>query len=74
MGILERRETYRRDEDKPKPMYMSGTIICSWLGMAASVVGTLNYQEDMLLYTSVMTLLTSFGAFLFRLFERSRIE
>jgi hypothetical protein len=72
----DRRESARREDDKIKPMYMSGTIVCAWIGMAASVTA-LTFMAggcETRDYLFVVTLFSSFGGFVFRLFERRRIQ
>ena len=63
--MIDRRKNGRRMEDQPKPLLASRTVLCSWVGILASIAGVMHpgWCEKALL----LTLLSAFGAFLFRL-------
>jgi len=70
----------RRDYDKPKGVLQSRTVICAFVGMAASIAGFFGYavscEEQMQIgdnLSAIVTLLAAFGAFIFRLLATRRI-
>ncbi len=60
----------RRDYDKPKPIIKSRTIVCAFVGMVASITGLVQIGDNL---SAMVTLITSFGAFVFRLIATRRI-
>lgn len=81
--MVDRREHYtRREGDRTKPIFMSRTVLSAFVGMAASAVGlfgydTLSCEEQKQLVGILLpfiTLISSFGCFLFRLLVTQRIE
>ena len=37
--MIDRRHNDRREEDQSKPLISSRTVLCSWVGMLASIAG-----------------------------------
>ncbi|CAN5814128.1 hypothetical protein BH20PSE1_BH20PSE1_01050 [soil metagenome] len=68
------------DENRPKHALMSRTILCSIAGMVASMAGIFGYSitcEEQAPFgqniMAIITFVTSFGAFIFRLLATRRI-
>ena len=63
--MIDRRKNGRRMEDQPKRLLASRTVLCSWIGILASMAGVMlpGWCEMALL----LTMLSAFGTFLFRL-------
>lgn len=61
----DRRKGKRRADDNPKPMYASRTVMCAWVGIVVSVVGVMD--PGACDNAVLITMMSSFGAFLFRL-------
>lgn len=79
-GPTDRRKNSRRQQDHPIPMWASRTVLSAWIGILASVAGLLwiwiSYGDraDIVMESaSIITLTSSFGAFVFRVMAKSQI-
>lgn len=67
----------RRKGDQPKPIYASRTIICAFIAIIASVALFANCAYDNERITAIaglISVLSSFGALIFRLIATRPIE
>ena len=77
---IDRRVKHRRSQDGTKSVLQSRTCLCAFVGIVASVAGMFGYDlsceeqgEFGAHVGSFITLVSSFGAFLFRLLASKKI-